>query len=1712
MTQNLKRSIIQIRDTSGNIQGTGFLINGNIAVTCAHVIDSTGASPGDKVTVTFAHTGDSCTTEVIPDSWRPAHNNDIAILRLQDALPAGVSPTILGPSENTGNHTFNAFGYPQLGNIQGVWAQGTILGPTVDNQGTTMLQIRAQEIAEGMSGAPVLDTDGNRVIGMVTATYYPPDGPKLRDVAFATPIEAIAEAYPQLNLTPPNLPLTSPDSTLNALRSAVNQAPPLPRYFVPRPEITNRLKTNLLSRNPGAPGVLNIHALLGLGGIGKSTVATALAYDLEVQQQFADGILWATLGQQPDILFLLSNWIQTLGDFDYCPTSIKAASTHLRSLLVDKSVLLILDDVWYPAHITPFKVCSPLAHIVITSRRFDVAEEAGAEIYQMEVMSPVQTLNLLSARMSRNIEADERHDALMLAEAVGFLPLALELAAARVARGTPWSVLRHALDKEVAQLEALEAPRRRRRERSQVEASFNLSLKALQNDDEETRQAFIWLGILPEDVQVTAPMAATLWQMDIGRTVDTLELLWNDALLLPGPPVWIDGQQWPSYRLHDLLRDIARRLLTTPAPYGLGITLAAAHAIVLSRYQLKIQTGQWHTLPNDGYIHVYLTWHLEQAGQIDQIHTLLAEETETRRNGWYQTREQLGQTAGFLADVNLALNLAHRQVQAKQISTARATSLQIRYTLIISSLNSLARNLPLPLLVALVEKKMWTPAQGLAYARQVLDLEQQAQALVELSVYMPAGMRETSLQRAAEIAQSMGDLWAQTELKMWLAQRLAELDQPDAALAAAQSIENEHWQTDTLVKLIPNLPPELLPAVLDTAQDIDEEEYQATILAELAPLLSGNDRLEVMQQALSAAREMSDEEQLTDLLTRLAPHLPEPLLLTALEIAQEIEWEGARAETLAELAPHLPEPFKEQALQLAVAATKAIRFDEQRSQTLLKLVPHLPKKLATKIVATAWLIQSKKIRARTLARLAPFLPHDISAKALDEVQSVVRATTDGVQQAALLIDLARHLPQKINADLLRDALVAVQKISRDWQRAEVLTSLIPHLPKELLSTALSLTQAIQDEDGRTNALMQLSPQLAQMGHPVEALAAARSINNEWRRTKTLVHLAPYLSEALKKVALREALSTALAIDSRVEQAAALAGLAPQLAQLGYPAEALMAIRGIWYEKWQAKALAGVAPFLPHTQLTDALTVAQAIHDKDQRTDALVGLAPHLPESLLVDSLQTAQTIHDEQKRSEALLSLAPYLPEPLRQTALRGMITAIKIAWDYPQQVKTLVELLPYLPPAIWEETVQYLSKRTLDNHSDSLVQTRIFEQMAPHLPKTALPAALEIVQNMEDETAQTESLLALLPFLPDNEMPTALTIIQGVQDNSMQGKLLAKIAPCLPSTLFSQLIETMLTITDETRRASTLGKIAPHVPEEMLPQVIRLTQEIKDEWRQADAQVGLALRLAQIGRPEKALAMARTIWDEVKRATVLVQLLPYLPNPLTTQALQDALSAYRVIWYARWRAEILAQLAPHLSDVLRDHLFAEMLAVIATLTDERKQAEALTYLLPHLPDSLLVEALKIIESVTTESLRADLLACTTPGLPPTLLPEALSLAQSIGNPRKKAHLLTLVLTFDLPHDTLSDILRQTLSLVWSVENREQLHQTLTELVPVLEQLNPAALNAMWQEMLPYLAHRQRKDLLADLLIIKPILSKLGGAEVMVEISHAIQDAGYWWP
>jgi transcriptional regulator with XRE-family HTH domain len=236
-----------------------------------------------------------------------------------------------------------------------------------------------------------------------------------------------------------------------ATRCKIFQAPPLPQFFVDRPEQLHDVKELMVRENP--PGTLVVSAIYGLGGIGKSVLASALAHHSEIQERYSDGILWATLGQNPDLLPLLSGWIQALGDHQTKPTGLDSASSHLRTLFYDKRALLVVDDVWNPNHADWFRVGGENCCVLVTTRS---ARLSDVTRYDLDLMTESQSVELLTNAIHHKLSAEERRAAETLAKEVGYLPLALELAAARVEDGMPWNQLLQDLRSEVADLAALD--------------------------------------------------------------------------------------------------------------------------------------------------------------------------------------------------------------------------------------------------------------------------------------------------------------------------------------------------------------------------------------------------------------------------------------------------------------------------------------------------------------------------------------------------------------------------------------------------------------------------------------------------------------------------------------------------------------------------------------------------------------------------------------------------------------------------------------------------------------------------------------------------------------------------------------------------------------------------------------------------------------------------------------------------------------------------------------------------------------------------------------------------------------------------------------------------------------------------------------------------------------------------------------------------------
>jgi WD40 repeat protein len=204
---DLKAGVVRILQSDGKTtSGAGFVVSEKgLLATCSHVIQpeasqNRGEPRPEKVYVIFCTTGDRMAARVLPEFWRPADQEDVAVLQLEGNLPAAVRPLSLGSSQNTINHSFQTFGFPELGPKDGTYGDGHILNE-LQMHGTRVLQVSSPQVTPGFSGGPVLDLVTSRIVGMVTAIVAQDKYGRMAETAYITPSETLREICPQIGLS-----------------------------------------------------------------------------------------------------------------------------------------------------------------------------------------------------------------------------------------------------------------------------------------------------------------------------------------------------------------------------------------------------------------------------------------------------------------------------------------------------------------------------------------------------------------------------------------------------------------------------------------------------------------------------------------------------------------------------------------------------------------------------------------------------------------------------------------------------------------------------------------------------------------------------------------------------------------------------------------------------------------------------------------------------------------------------------------------------------------------------------------------------------------------------------------------------------------------------------------------------------------------------------------------------------------------------------------------------------------------------------------------------------------------------------------------------------------------------------------------------------------------------------------------------------------------
>jgi hypothetical protein len=183
-----------------------------------------------------------------------------------------------------------------------------------------------------------------------------------------------------------------PESRDNAVRAMPHQLPADTKVFTGREPELSRLKSLLGGRQPRPPGAAIIAAIEGIGGTGKSALAIHVAHQLS--DEFPDGQLYvnlhgATLGLKPvEPLEALGGFLRALGvSSDDVPRQLDDATIRYRQLLLDRRILVVLDNAHSAAQVRPLLPASPTCAVLITGR-MQLTELDGVERVSLGALSP----------------------------------------------------------------------------------------------------------------------------------------------------------------------------------------------------------------------------------------------------------------------------------------------------------------------------------------------------------------------------------------------------------------------------------------------------------------------------------------------------------------------------------------------------------------------------------------------------------------------------------------------------------------------------------------------------------------------------------------------------------------------------------------------------------------------------------------------------------------------------------------------------------------------------------------------------------------------------------------------------------------------------------------------------------------------------------------------------------------------------------------------------------------------------------------------------------------------------------------------------------------------------------------------------------------------------------------------------------------------------
>ncbi|MEV7571290.1 ATP-binding protein [Streptomyces tanashiensis] len=708
-----------------------------------------------------------------------------------------------------------------------------------------------------------------------------------------------------------------------------------------------------------------------------------------------------------------------------------------------------------------------------------------------------------------------------------------------------------------------------------------------------------------------------------------------------------------------------------------------------------------------------------------------------------------------------------------------------------------------------------------------------------------------------------------------------------------------------------------LPRALAFARRLTSNQSRAHALSSLVPLMPAEGQREVIEAALRAVSGVASDHFRGRELVRTVASVPAghwPAVAAEVRgIAAGLENPQARAGTFTDLVKHVPPADRVGMVRSAQLAAERISHPVARAQALAGAIEGLPQHLRADAVERAWRaavsIPDDRYgsRARAMAELLEHLPAESRSLPSESVLSAAHRLSPSSRVRALRL-VADHLPaerrREVLARALNDATAIVNKNARVRELADLAPSL-PHGQREEVRDIVlrEAAGAVTDPDtllDRTRLLQHLPAEHlpAVLEQLVEELDKPGS---GYTRAQMLPELLDLLSPERRRAATERLLADAGAIDQWHHDAGSVSDLIEHTApshqlDLAGRVVAIMAAADSGYLQVRTlkRLMDTVAPEHRRTVAEMCLDAAESISSPCSRVETVAAAAHHVPEqrreALLDQALDTIDALTDVPLRARALsqlLSCRALVSDGPREgrtrELLEGTLADVLALPDGYDRAGSLAPLLASVP----EERRNALADRALEAISDPrtpallLIDPSLFDRMVllgiedPGLLETAPEAGVPRRRATMRRRARFRA--GLVPYLSAERRRTVLRRAwceaDGIPWPEDRAKLLDKLRTEMDR---------------ESVVAPRLFATGPVYELEHPERSLQTALSAPPEWR-AEKLLKVIDRLPAERRTavsEQAWEASAAMTDVLKRAEVVVKLIPHLPGRLLAPVL----------------------------------------------------------------------------------------------------------------------------------------------------------------------------------------------------------------------------------